>query len=152
MYQKILVALDGSESSGRALSEALQLAARLHAEVRAVYVIDDPAIYAATGYFDPGALRQAMEEEASSVLSRARVTMDVAKVKGDTKTIDSIDVGGDVATALQQAAREYGAELAVLGTHGRRGIRRMVMGSVAEHYVRISGCPVLLIRSDKDDN
>ncbi len=151
MYKKILVAVDGSESSRRALSEAVRLAALVEGEVRAVYVIDEPAVFAAAGYFDPAALHQAMEEEAANVLAQAQAAMQAAGVKGDTKIIESIDAGSDVASSLQHAVHEYGAELAVLGTHGRRGVRRMMIGSVAERYLRISSCPVLLIRADDSE-
>jgi nucleotide-binding universal stress UspA family protein len=151
MYKKILVAVDGSESSKRALAETVRLAALLQGEALAVYVIDEPAVFLAAGYYDPVALRESMDEEARLVLTEAKAAMDSAKVVGDTKIVESVDSGSDVATALKQAAREYGAELVVMGTHGRRGVRRLMIGSVAERYLRVSSGPVLLIRADDVD-
>lgn len=53
--------------------------------------------------------------------------------------------GDDIAHRILLAAQEFNADVVVLGTHGRRGVRRLVLGSVAEHFLRIATCPVLLI-------
>lgn len=148
MYKKILVPMDGSDSSRRALLEAVSLAGITHGVVRAVYVIDEPAVFAMSGYFDPTAIREAMQDEATKVTAFARETMQASSVTGDTEVIETIDVAHDIATSIASSAAAFGADLVVMGTHGRRGVRRVVLGSVAERYVRISTCPVLLIRAD----
>ncbi|RKP47698.1 universal stress protein [Pararobbsia silviterrae] len=148
MYKKILVPMDGSDPSRRALLEALSLAGLTHGTVRVIYVVDEPALFAMSGYFDPTAVRQAIEDDANTVTAAARETMRTSGVTGDTQIIESDNIGEDVATSIETAATAYGADLVVMGTHGRRGVRRMVIGSVAERFLRVSTCPVLLIRAD----
>lgn len=66
--------------------------------------------------------------------------------------VETEPLNDDIAQTLQRCAERLGAELVVLGTHGRRGMKRIVLGSVAEHFVRIATCPVLLVRgSDEKD-
>jgi nucleotide-binding universal stress UspA family protein len=148
MYQKILVALDGSESSKLALSEAIRMAKLAQANVRAVYVIEEPAMFTYAGYYDPIAMRDALREEGRLVLADAQRSFTEAGVSGDVEVLETESVAEDVASALQRYAQSWGADLVVLGTHGRRGLRRMVIGSVAERFLRFSTCPVLLIRSE----
>jgi nucleotide-binding universal stress UspA family protein len=69
-----------------------------------------------------------------------------AGVKGPTRMVETeLMTGEDIAHRIQRAAQEFNADLVVLGTHGRRGVRRLMLGSVAEHILRIATCPVLLI-------
>jgi nucleotide-binding universal stress UspA family protein len=151
MYTKILVPMDGSDSSHRALREAVNLAGLSKGSIRVIYIIDEPAVFGMSGYFDPTAVREAMQEEAAKVLKEARETLATSGVAGETQVIESIDAGHDISHSIATVAAEYGADLVVMGTHGRRGVRRMVIGSVAERYLRLSTCPVLLIRADDGD-
>ncbi|WP_143328468.1 universal stress protein, partial [Caballeronia terrestris] len=66
-------------------------------------------------------------------------------VKGTPRVVEVELTGDDIAQRILQSAVEFNADLVVMGTHGRRGWRRLVLGSVAEHFMRIANCPVLLI-------
>jgi nucleotide-binding universal stress UspA family protein len=147
MYKTILVPIDGSDTSARAFDTALQLARDNNAELRPVYVIDNPLVaYDAPGY-DPSILRDAMCEEGKRVTDAALAKMHLEKVRGIAR-IDEVELSVDsIADRILKMATEMHADLVVMGTHGRRGFRRLVLGSVAERFVRIASCPVLLVPS-----
>lgn len=147
MYQHILVALDGSETSARAFEAAAQLARECGAELQPLYVVDVPVmVYDAPGY-DPGIVRDALMEEGKKVVGEALALMKRDDVRGTSRVIETDLVSGDVdiAHAILHAAADFKADLVVMGTHGRRGISRLMLGSVAERFVRLAACPVLMI-------
>jgi nucleotide-binding universal stress UspA family protein len=150
MYSNILVALDGSDTSTRALGVALRLAQESHALLHPVYVIDVPLIAFDTPGFDPVIVRDAYCEEGRLVIDAARGRMEKAGVKGGPRVVEATAPAEDVAYRIQRAATECGADLIVMGTHGRRGFRRLVLGSVAERVLRNATCPVLLIPAHAD--
>ncbi|HVE09519.1 MAG TPA: universal stress protein [Paraburkholderia sp.] len=145
MYSNILVALDGSDTSARALEVALRLARDSHALLHPLYVIDVPLIAYDTPGFDPSVIRDAFRQEGERVIGDARDRMAVQQVNGSPRIVEATAPGEDVAHRVQLAADECAADLIVMGTHGRRGFRRLVLGSVAERVLRSAHCPVLLI-------
>ncbi|KVT41266.1 universal stress protein [Burkholderia ubonensis] len=144
MYSSILVALDGSETSARALDAALTLASETGARLHPVYVVDFlvPA-YDVPGY-DPSILLNAFREEGRRVIDDAAKRMAGLGVSGTPQVVDT-DPGEDVAERIQTVVQQTGADLIVMGTHGRRGFRRLVLGSVAERVLRGATRPVLMI-------
>ncbi|PCE30569.1 universal stress protein [Burkholderia ubonensis] len=145
MYSHILVALDGSETSSHALDAALALASEAGARLTPVYVVDlfVPA-YDPLGY-DPSILIDAFREEGLRVTDDAARRMAGRGVSGTPQIANVEPDGEDIADRILIVARETGADLIVMGTHGRRGFRRLVLGSVAERVLRGATCPVLLI-------
>ena len=146
MYQRILVAVDGSESSDCALREALRVAKLAHADLRAVHVVDKSPLFMYGGYYDPVALLQGLRTHSSAVLEGARQAIIAERVAGEVEAVENESLTDDVPHCLQRYAENYGADLVVMGTHGRRGVRRLVLGSVAERFLRFSHCPVLMVR------
>ncbi|KAA1014302.1 universal stress protein [Paraburkholderia panacisoli] len=153
MYANIVVAVDGSEGAKRALSEAIQLAKLSHGKLTAVYVLDQSAAFTYAGACDPHLLTDAARQVGLSLLRGALAQMRDLNVPGDTEIVETQGIAEDIASALLRCVQHRGADLVVMGTHGRRGLRRMVIGSVAERVVRYATCPVLLIREpvDKED-
>jgi len=145
VYKRILVAIDGSETSVLALDAALQIAREADAELQPVYIIDAPLMaYDAPGY-DPSILRDALTKEGTRVTNEALAKMHLQKTRGVAR-IAEVDLYGDgIAQRLLVAADELKADLVVMGTHGRRGFQRLLLGSVAERFVRMATCPVLLV-------
>jgi len=145
VYKRILVAIDGSETSTLALDAALQIAREADAELQPVYIIDAPLMsYDAPGY-DPSILRNALTAEGTRVTNEALAKMHLQKTRGVAR-IAQVDLYGDgIAQRLLVAADELKADLVVMGTHGRRGFQRLLLGNVAERFVRIATCPVLLV-------
>ncbi|KWA28757.1 universal stress protein [Burkholderia territorii] len=145
MYSNILVALDGSDTSSRALDAALNLASETGAQLTPVYVVDFlvPA-YDTYGY-DPSILVDAFREEGLRVTEDAAKRMKARDVAGTPQISNVAPAGEDVAQRIVGLAGELDADLIVIGTHGRRGFRRVVLGSVAERVLRQARCPVLMI-------
>jgi nucleotide-binding universal stress UspA family protein len=145
-FRKALVALDGSTESESALASALVLADPKHAELVLVRVVPPVPIIAdagmpATPVVDEG-LTEMLETQAESYLTRVAARVRSSTVKVSTRVL--IDPG--VAQALLREAATAGAEFIALATHGARGIRRMVLGSVADKVLRGADRPVLLTR------
>ncbi|CAN7795376.1 universal stress protein [Caballeronia sp. LjRoot34] len=145
MYKRILVPIDGSETSMCALDTALKLAHEHDAELRPLYVVDAPPMMYSEAAFDPTPMHEAFVKEGTHVLADAVAKMQREGVKGSTQVLEAEPVGDDIAQQISHAVRDSDADLVVMGTHGRRGWRRLVLGSVAERFLRISTRPVLLV-------
>jgi nucleotide-binding universal stress UspA family protein len=94
----------------------------------------------------PADMIETYRAQAIKLLDEARAIATAAGVSCETEVADVQGVNDSVAECLQRSALIYGAQLAVLGTHGRRGFRRALLGSVAEQFVRLAPCSVLLVR------
>jgi len=139
MYRKIMVALDGSACSQRALDEAIRIGAR--ARVRVVHVIDVAAL---SSY--PAQYRVSVREQGAHALEIAYARALDAGIECETELAETRDVTDTIAKCLQRRAVQMLADVVVMGTHGRTGLRRLALGSVAEAFVRRSTCAVLLTR------
>ncbi|SDD15355.1 universal stress protein [Paraburkholderia lycopersici] len=145
MYSRILVALDGSKTASHALDTAIGLARDTGAELQALYVIDLPVMaYDVPGY-DPSIVRDAYIEEGRVIRADAEARMAQQGVKGASRSVEVELPAQDVAQCIERAAAQWHADLIVMGTHGRRGVRRLVLGSVAERVLRSACRPVLLV-------
>jgi nucleotide-binding universal stress UspA family protein len=147
MYQKILVPVDGSDTSNRGLDEALRLARLTGAQLRLVHVIDELSLMIGMESF--AALSadtvRLLREGGQQILADARRRAAAAGVQAETVLVDSFTTG--VCDEILRQCDQWGADLVVLGTHGRRGVRRLFMGSDAEQIVRLAATPVLLVRA-----
>ena len=146
MYQRILVPVDGSDTANRGLAEALKLAKALGAQLRLVHVVDKSSLA-----LNPEAgvaaapLAEDFSEDGRTVLEEARL---LAAAQGATvEAVLHENFTGRVANLIVEEAKTSRAELIVMGTHGRRGIRHAVLGSDAEAVVHAATVPVLLVRS-----
>jgi len=147
MYQRILVPIDGSETSERALQEAIKLGDSA-AQLRLVYVLEE--IYALDtegyAYINYAALQQAARQTGERTLAMA-----VKKTRQSGVAVETalLETGGErIASVIERDAREWKADLIVIGTHGRSGLNRLLLGSVAEGLVRVASVPVLLVRAE----
>ena len=146
MYQRILIAVDGSDTSGRAMQEALQLAKNQQALLRVVYVVDEASIFSDTEFVDRSAIERAAIHTGHKVLEKANMAAEAEGVSIETKMLETDSVGDKVAHAIVEEARNWPADLIVVGTHGRKGLRHLFMGSIAEGVMRDSPVPILLVR------
>jgi len=154
MYKRILVAIDGSATSDLALREAIELAKNQNAMLRLVHVVDvTPPAYmtvetasAVAIHFPLAEYQKALQEAGEKLLTTRATNAREAGVNVDTKLVTVGMLGERIYEAIDKESKEWPANLIVIGTEGRRGFQRLMVGSVAEGLVRISTKPVLLIR------
>jgi len=144
MYSQILVPTDGSPASDAAIEHALDLAAQYDARVHALYVVDG-STYSS---LEAGAelVVEALEEEGTEATDRV----------ADAATEAGVDCETTVTTGTAyQSIRDYvdsnDIDMIVMGTHGRKGLDRYLLGSVTERVVRTADVPVLTVRQPADE-
>ena len=151
MFKQVLVAVDGSPTSNRGLKAAIGLAADQHASLAIVHVVDTMASMAYVGdmsYVPASYVDDMLEDLRTSgrrILAKAEGTARDAGVEAKTFLVET--KGGTVAEAILAQARKAHADVIVLGTHGRRGLSRVLMGSDAETVLREARVPVMLVRA-----
>ena len=143
-YKKILVPVDGSATSNAGLNEAIGLAKTLGARLRVIHVVDlAPILGLPEGGTDLGALENEVKRAGAKIIDSA-----LASAKRQGLRVDAAmpkTHGTVVADGIVEEAKRFGADLIVIGTHGRSGIGRMLLGSNAELVVRSTQAPVLLV-------
>lgn len=146
MYKRILVAVDGSETSSLALKEAIKLAKNQHAALRLIHVVDLTLIYTDLGAPFAIEYQKAIQAAGEKVITACSAVVRDAGIGVDAATIAIDMMGQHIYEVIEDEAKRWQADLIVIGTHGRRGIRRFLLGSVAEGVARVASKPVLLIR------
>jgi nucleotide-binding universal stress UspA family protein len=146
MYRRIFVAVDGSRGAQVALDEAIRIAIAGHGTITAACVVEHRSqlVDVESGFVEAGDERDRAVEIATAALEAARLQFERHGVKGSVRALDAY--GEDVAAVLMRTAAEYDADLIVMGTRGRHGLRRLLLGSVAESLLRLADRPVLLLR------
>jgi nucleotide-binding universal stress UspA family protein len=147
-YRRILVPVDGSPTSTKALIDALQIARDGGGRVRLAHVVD--ALAYLTGFESSSIVLEEIRKYGQQVLATALETAKAAGVPADTLLVD--EPGTRLGECIADAARKWEADLVVVGTHGRRGAARALLGSGAEQVIRQSPVPVLVIRDAEPDH
>jgi nucleotide-binding universal stress UspA family protein len=142
MFKRILVPVDGSPTSNKALVAALQLARDAGGRVRLVHCFDELVYF--TGFEYSADLVAQAKTYAERVLQDATAIAGSAGVSSDTRLVDR--PGQRLGEAVAEEARSFEADLVVVGTHGRRGLGRALLGSGAEQVIRLAPVPVLVVR------
>lgn len=145
MYLHILVPVDGSPTATRGLDEAIRLARLSGGRIRVVHVLDQMQ-FASGLEFCTADVLGLLQEAGAEIVNAAKARVEASGVPVDTRVSETLS--GTVADAVVDEARQWGADLIVIGTHGRRGVRRLMIGSDAERIVRLASVPVLLVRDE----
>lgn len=141
MYERILVPTDGSDGTSRVLAHAADLA-RIHdSTLDFVYVVNTAAFANLPMETSWEGVRESLQDEGETVLDEAERA--VEEVPSERHVLE-----GGPSREIVAYAEQSGADLVVMGTHGRGGINRILLGSVAERVVRSSPIPVLTIRAN----
>jgi nucleotide-binding universal stress UspA family protein len=145
-YKRILVPVDGSSTSNAGLKEALKLAKSQHARVCLLHVVDEMIVFnVPEGAVNIGPVIEELKRGGKRVLQKAQKLAAAQGVRAESDLRES--VGVRVADVITGRARRWRADLIVMGTHGRRGVNRMLLGSDAELVLRNASAPVLLVRA-----
>jgi nucleotide-binding universal stress UspA family protein len=147
MYARILVPVDGSETSRKGLEEAIKIAKSQGSTLCLVHIVNEfifdysygPGVYAAN-------VIDSLRERGKVILEESVSLVRKAGLEPESAMLESI--GGPAAEFIVSKAVEMKAQLIVMGTHGRRGLRRLALGSDAEQVIRTSPVPVLLVRDE----
>lgn len=152
MYKRILVTIDGSETSNQALVAALQFARDFGGRVRLVHVVDELSYLTGNSHYAAysGDLIKIMRETGTKVLDDAMAIAQASGVEADYMLFESFRER--LGNAVADAAKRWNADLIVVGTHGRRGLGRVLLGSGAEQIVRLAPVPVLVVRSPESES
>ena len=142
LYQRIMVTVDGSNTSIVALKEAIQLAKDQKAKLRIIHVVED--MY--EGDTDRDMLIAVRKAEGQKILNEMKEIARQSNVDFETH-LAGFTSSGRVSEQIVAEAKAWHADLIVIGTHGRHGFSHILLGSVAEGVIRLATTPVLLIRS-----
>ena len=151
MFERILVAIDGSDTSSRALTTATDMAKSFGkpARLRLLHVLDAPLALGGTDTFTQNLsdMQNNLElgrDSGNELLSNAQQVTLAAGLDADTELLERYS--GDLGSQVASAALRFHADLIVVGTHGRHGLGRVLLGSGAEDIVRKAPVPVLVVR------
>lgn len=142
MYKRILCPIDGSETSNAGLIEAIRLAQHQHGSIYLLYVLDTLPLQS-TGYMI-GEIYDQLRAAGEDLLKIAKNKVTAAGIDVETVLIDSNTQR--IAEAIVDKSSEWPADVIVMGTHGRRGVSHLFLGSDAEAVARMSTVPVLLVK------
>jgi len=146
MFQRILVPVDGSTTSNLALEEAFKLAKEQQAQVRIIHVVDEVSLNLESD-FASDAFINALRKSGNAILAKAEKKARDAGITIETQLLERIPIEHRISDMIVDDGKHWKADLIIMGTHGRRGINHLLLGSVAEKLVRIATTPVLLIRA-----
>ena len=150
-YRTILVPYDFSEHSRKALETALDLGRRFDSNLHLLHVVNPPSVAhptIGTAATPPASLLADLREAAAKSLDAV-----AAAIESRPGTVKAhIAVGGAIAEAIRETAETLGADLIVMGTHGRTGIARVFLGSVAERTLRGAPCPILMVCAEEEED
>ena len=147
MYKKIMLALDGSKVSDSLVNEIIKLTKGEDVNVRIIHVLDESFIRYGGPSFDYLSLVAHWRKEGQNILDNAaKIITSQSSIKVETSILELKPLQERVAEVIVEEAKEWPADLLVIGTHGRRGFSRLFLGSVAENIIRIATTPVLLVR------
>ncbi|MDL5361439.1 universal stress protein [Halalkalicoccus sp. NIPERK01] len=146
MYDRILVPTDGSAGVERAIEQAVALASVHGATIHAVFVVNTASFASLPMETSWEGVSDMLREDGEEALERVREIAEGRDVPVETALIE-----GTPSKEVVRYAEEEGCDLIVMGTHGRGGIDRLLLGSVAERVVRGSPVPVLTVRVREED-
>ncbi len=142
-YQKILISVDRSAAAAGAIDAGLELASALKAEIAMIHVMEPRVAEELAAGLPKSEMMELVRQEGLSLFDAIR------EKHALPFTAREILAGGDPAAEIVRAAKEWGADIVVIGTHGRDGVQRFLLGSVAEKVVRHAPCPVLVVRKPR---
>lgn len=146
-YKRILVPTDGSKGIESTVEHALELAQRFDAQLDVLYLVDTDAITYGIGVAHLDRLEAGRFEGMGEVADRAQTAVDAVATQAEDRGIDVVTVigAGKPAQMIANYAEDHPIDLIVMGSHGRSGVRRLLLGSITERVARTVRIPVLVV-------
>jgi len=147
MYKRILIPTDGSDVAQAAVDQALNLAEKYDAEVHALFIADVDAVAYGLGTEQVDRIRQGKFSEMEELREDAEAATGHVADRGEPLgiTVHEHHAGGKPHQVIANYAEEHDIDLIVMGSHGRAGVRRALLGSVTERTLRSTHVPVLVV-------
>jgi len=147
MYERILVPTDGSDVAKAAVDHAIDLAMKYDAEVHTLYIVDTDAVAYSLGTEQVDRIRQGKFGEMTELREKAEAATAHVAALGEKHGITVVEhhAGGQPHKMIADYAEDNGIDLIVMGSHGRAGVRRALLGSVTERTLRSTHVPVLVV-------
>jgi len=143
MYERILIPTDGSTGTAHVAMQAIDLAEQYGSTLYVLNVVDTDV---GSMLSDIKETKEELEQQGQRAVERVETMAEIHGVDAETDVVQ-----GDPADQILEYADEIDADAIVAGTHGRSGVKRQLIGSVAERLVRHADCPVMTIRLPEDD-
>ena len=156
--KKVLIALDYDPSAQTVAEEGYKMAKAMNAQVVLLHVVSDATYYSSLNYspimgFDSFSNLDVIQTEAVVELQNAaKEYLDKSRQHLGDSSIEIISRGGDFGDSIIDVATEINADVIVMGTHSRRGLEKILMGSVAEKVLRRSAVPMFIIPTKKEED
>ena len=147
MYDRILVPTDGSDTAENAVEHALDVAEKYGAEVHALYVVDTDSMSLTLGGEQLDRIEQGQFGEMEEVKAKADAATGYVADRAADRGLDAVEhvSAGKPHDMIADYAEDRGVDLVVMGSHGRSGVRRALLGSVTERVLRETHVPVLVV-------
>jgi len=142
MFRKILVAIDGSEPANRALEAAIEMAGTWNAEIHAIYVVESGLFSSLHVDNTLEIIYSVLQKEGEEILESARTKVEAAGVPFTAHLRQ-----GHAGSRIVSLAKELGSDLIILGSYGKSGVDRLLLGSVTDYVVRNSPITTMVVRS-----
>ena len=144
MFKHILIPADGSDNAQRAIDKAIGLALAFNSQVTAIYVLDPYAFTGAGTDFAYGHIEylSAATTEGTQALQAAKATFQAAGIEITTTLVE----GHAIYKGILETATQLGVDLIVIGSHGRSGLEKLILGSVTSQVLSHAHLPVLVVR------
>ncbi|KTD13079.1 universal stress protein [Legionella gratiana] len=151
IYKNIMLAIDGSQISNIVIDELIKRTKGQDVNLKVIHVVDEGIVYSGGPSFDYALLNSSLREDGQKILDDAVRTIESqSSIKVEKSLLVLRPLQGRIAEFIVEEAKNWPADLLVIGTHGRRGFSRLFLGSVAENIIRIATTPVLLIRGSNN--
>ncbi|CAJ0809609.1 universal stress protein [Ralstonia flaminis] len=152
MHQRILVAFDGTHEAHLAVEEAAALARAFHGRVRVVWAIGSPTMPESREIYSVDTLREELHRAASTSLAELQRQFDANGTTAETGVLMLSPTDDDIGNALEHEAERWQADTIVVGSQGKHGLARILLGSVAERTVKLSRRTVIVVRAQHADH
>ncbi|WP_423792199.1 universal stress protein [Methanocaldococcus indicus] len=146
MYKKIVIPTDGSDVSNEALKHGYYIAKKMDAEVYVIYVVDISPFVGLPAEGTWEMIEQMLKEEGEEILKKSKEIANEYDLDVKTELLEGIP-----AKEIVEFAEKIKADLIVMGTTGKTGLERILLGSVAERVIKNSHCPVLVVKKPKKE-
>jgi nucleotide-binding universal stress UspA family protein len=142
-FKRILIAVDGGSAAIKAGQAGIDLARSLGAKLATIYVVDPAVEYSGDLSLSPDEVKEVAQEKDAEVLAKLKASL---PLPDDAEHFVRV---GQAAVVIDKMAVDWGADVIVIGSHGRTGISRIILGSVSDDLVHRSSCPVIVVRESE---